>query len=106
VLLESLTLAELTRVSGWQIKPQGLCRDDECLPLPAEHTVAAIAERLRMPLVADADAGLWALGPPAHANIIGSASAPDLVLPDLDGNPFHLSSLRGQKVLLLAWASW
>ena len=28
------------------------------------------------------------------------------VLPDVDGNPFALGSLRGQKVLLVAWASW
>ena len=25
---------------------------------------------------------------------------------DKDGNPFKLSSLLGQKVLLVAWASW
>ena len=31
---------------------------------------------------------------------------PDLTLPDLDGKPFHLSSLRGQKVLLYAWAPY
>jgi len=28
------------------------------------------------------------------------------VLPDLDGNEFRLSSLRGQKVLLVAWAPY
>jgi peroxiredoxin len=38
--------------------------------------------------------------------MLTTATAPDLVLPDADGNPFHLSSLRGQKVLLVAWASW
>jgi hypothetical protein len=27
-------------------------------------------------------------------------------LPDIDGQPFSLESLRGQKVLLVAWASW
>jgi hypothetical protein len=35
-----------------------------------------------------------------------TAEAPDLVLPDRDGNPFALSSLRGHKVALVAWASW
>ena len=32
--------------------------------------------------------------------------APELELPDADGNTFKLSSLRGQKVVLVAWASW
>ncbi|MEA3019919.1 MAG: Redoxin, partial [Actinomycetota bacterium] len=35
-----------------------------------------------------------------------TAEAPELTLPDLDGNPFSLSTLHGQKVLLVAWASW
>ena len=30
----------------------------------------------------------------------------DWVLPDLDGNEFRLSSLRGQKVVLVAWAPY
>jgi len=43
---------------------------------------------------------------PAGKTPLTTAVAPDLELPDVDGNPFRLSSLRGQKVLLVAWASW
>jgi peroxiredoxin len=35
-----------------------------------------------------------------------TAKVPEIVLPDLDGNEVAISSLRGQKVLLVAWASW
>jgi peroxiredoxin len=31
---------------------------------------------------------------------------PNLELTDIDGHPFRLASLRGKKVLLVAWASW
>jgi hypothetical protein len=67
-----------------------------------------ISERLGMPLVADEPHGIWALGPETTVTgrALTSAVAPELVLPDADGNPFKLSSLRGRKVLLVAWASW
>lgn len=45
-------------------------------------------------------------GPRGWGHALTSAQAPDLELPDLDGRPFALQSLRGQKVLLVAWASW
>jgi len=32
--------------------------------------------------------------------------APDITLPDVDGKPFSLSSLRGKYVLVDFWASW
>ena len=61
-----------------------------------------------MPLVADDAHGIWALGPETAVTgrALTTAVAPELELPDADGNPFRLSSLRGQKVLLVAWASW
>jgi hypothetical protein len=31
---------------------------------------------------------------------------PELVLRDFDGDAFDLASLRGRKVVLIAWASW
>jgi hypothetical protein len=35
-----------------------------------------------------------------------SAESPELVLPDLEGNEFRLSTLREQKVVLVAWAPY
>ena len=59
-----------------------------------------------MPLVHDEASGLWCLGPESGGRALTSATAPELVLPDLDGTLFSLSALRGTKVVLVAWASW
>ena len=98
--------------TGWALKPQGACRGDVCVPLPGETDpetvdVAAVAQRLGMPLVTDEATGLRALGPASiGGRVLATAEAPELVLPDLDGVEFALSSLRGQKVVLVAWAPY
>jgi hypothetical protein len=101
--------------TGWAIKAQGACKGEVCVPLPDEARVdggrldaRVVADRLGMPLVEDTTHQRWALGPESSVTgrALTTATAPELVLPDIDGNPFTLSSLRGQKVLLVAWASW
>lgn len=102
----------LARETGWTVKPEGACRDDVCVPLPAGALgdgvvdLPAFAERLGMPLLHDEQHGLWSLGPSGGGRALSSAVAPDLVLPTLTGEPFPLSALRGKKVLIAAWASW
>ncbi len=100
--------------TGWEAKPEGLCKGDACVPAPDARTddglldVAVLAERLGMPLLTDEATGLMALGPDTvgSGRALTTVKAPDLELPDADGNPFKLSSLLGRKVLLVAWASW
>jgi len=116
VILERLEVdrAELRQRTGWEVKPEGACRGDVCVPLPADAVTPegaldarVLAQRLGMPLVSDAEHGLWALGPASvTGRSLDTAVAPELVLPDLDGRPFDLSSLLGRKVVLVAWASW
>lgn len=114
MVLDSLHVDPVTfeRQTGWAIKPEGACKGDRCVPLHAAATpdgpvdVRALAARLGMPLVRDEEAGLWALGPEAGGRALADARAPDLSLPDLEGREFHLGTLRGRKVLLVAWASW
>jgi hypothetical protein len=101
--------ATFERLTGWSMRPEGLCRGERCIPLAAENgrvDVRAFAERSSSALLHDAENGLWALGPESGGRALASASLPDLELPRVDGNPFRLSSLRGTKVLLVAWASW
>src|SRR3954451_16633235 len=93
--------------TGWEIKPEGACRGDVCVPLPdmRPFDVVAVAERLGMALVQDGD--LWALGPASlGGRALPTAEAPELALEDVEGQEFRLSSLRGSKVLLVAWAPY
>lgn len=111
VILDRLdiTAEEFHRGTGWEIKPEGACKVDVCVPLDqgAGFDLTTTAERLRMALVHDEAAGLWALGPESLGDrALVSAEAPELVLPDFDGNEFRLSSLRGQKVVLVSWAPY
>lgn len=103
--------AEFEAATGWTFKPDGACKGDVCIPLDAppgeRFDVAAMAERMGLPLVAEAEHGLWALGPESiGGRALTTAAAPDLRLPDLNGDEFRLSSLHGQKVLLYAWAPY
>ena len=105
-----LPVGDFERATGWLFKDEGACRGTVCVPLPQpEATVRleVMAERLGMGLVHDPGHGLWVLGPSAvTGRALESAEAPDFTLPDLDGRPFRFGSLRGQKVVLVAWASW
>ena len=104
--------ASFLRRTGWDVKPEGLCKGDVCVPAAGAYRgdgqldLRLVAERLRMPLVHDEAHGVWALGPESGGRALTSAVAPELTLPDRDGQLFGLSTLRGRKVLLLAWASW
>lgn len=44
--------------------------------------------------------------PPPHAVAVKGGQAPDFTLPDLDGKPVSLSSLKGKVVLVNFWATW
>jgi hypothetical protein len=113
MLLRSLGIpkSEFEAGTGWSLKPEGACQGELCIPLSAPPgdpvDVTRIAKDLGMPLVSAAEHGLWALGPASiGSRALATAQAPDLRLPDLDGKEFRLSSLRGQKVLLYAWAPY
>jgi hypothetical protein len=114
MILEQLDVTpdELERGTGWELKPEGLCKDERCVPLPADSgaggrlDATVVADRLGMPLVHDERHAVWALGPESGDHVLTSAELPPIVLSDIDGRPFDLTSLRGQKVLIAAWASW
>lgn len=106
--------ADAEKVTGWALKPEGMCRAELCVPLPAaavkgkDVDVAAFWTKLGGPVVAAEDGEVWALGAPADERnaALEGLVAPDFTLPDFDGKPHTLSQLRGKKVFLATWASW
>lgn len=114
-----LSTPDLTCATGWELKPQGACLGERCVPLPqgreAEFVrsggvfnLAAFARHLDQPVVHDDQHAVWAFGQEAAAITarLQSLEAPDFTLPDLDGQTHALSDYRAKKVLLLSWASW
>jgi hypothetical protein len=111
VIVDHLDISphEFAAGTGWEIKPEGACKADVCVPLDQQNGFDPLvaADRLGMAVVPDEKAGVWAFGPESlGSRALVSAEAPELVLPDLAGNQFRLSSLRGQKVVLVAWAPY
>jgi hypothetical protein len=115
VLTDRLEMSpdELRARSGWEIKPEGACKDDQCVPLPdsvrrADGTIDVVgfAERLGMPMASDELHGLWAFGPRSGGRVLESVTFPDLVLSDFDGHAYDFAGAKGRKVVMIAWASW
>lgn len=117
-----LSPAELAASSGWEIKPEGVCRADICVPVPADRAaelvrdgaggqwlnLAAFARYIEQPYAHDDAGSVWSFAAPANerADALLTLEAPDFTLTDLDGRAYQLSAYRGQKVLLALWASW
>ena len=106
-----LSAEDAERTTGWTLKPEGMCRDELCVPMPVRDgriDVAAFWARLGQPVVHDAGGGTWVLGTGAaqRNEALAGLVAPDFTLPDLAGVPHTLSTLRGKKVFLCTWASW
>jgi len=108
--------ADLERAFGWTLKPQGLCKGDLCITLRERRglvaeggiDLAVFAQTTGLPLALDVAEGVAVLGESAAArgSRLASLEAPDFTLPDLAGQLHTLSSHRGKKVLLIAYASW
>jgi hypothetical protein len=107
--------AALAAATGWELKTEGLCRGEVCVPLLGRDVaagdgridLAGWAGALGLPFASDVDEGVAAVvdAPDAEA-IRPGAPAPDVTLPDLDGQPVSFSRFTGRKRVLLAWASW
>jgi len=111
-----LAPATVRDVLGWELKPQGLCRGERCVPVPPASALvrdggvdlATLAGLLGRPVATDVDERVACLGIAAdeRSSALRSLEAPDFTLPDVTGHPHTLSGYRGKRVFLVAWASW
>jgi hypothetical protein len=117
-----ITTSDLTRATRFVIKPQGVCRDELCFPLPKSRraefvskkgattwfNLSEFAKLIKQPVVADQKNGIWYFGSRAaeQNGYLASLEAPNFTLPDLSGKLHSLADFRGKKVLLVTWASW
>ncbi|HEX4821928.1 MAG TPA: hypothetical protein VFV00_17120 [Acidimicrobiales bacterium] len=101
---------------GWELKPEGLCRDDVCVPVRNRDRLfagddldlSAVAEALGRRIVIDTDERVAALALPSEERrrALTDHVAPPFTLPDLDGTLHSLEEWRGRKKLLIAFSSW
>ncbi len=111
-----LTPSALAAVTGWELQPEGLCRDDVCVPTRKRPDVQVdgrvdlhvVAELLGRPLVIDEETGVAAVGESAatRAAELASGRVGDLELYDVDGDAFAWSAIGRKKKVLVTWASW
>lgn len=117
-----LTLGDLTVTTGWELKPEGVCRDDVCVVLPdatvaalltgdgatAQFNLAGFARFTGQPYAYDEAHNVWYFGASTdeRGSQLLSLDAPDFELPDLSGKTHRLSDFRGRKIFLALWASW
>jgi hypothetical protein len=111
-----LATGPLLEALGWEQKSEGLCQGDLCIPIASRPDLItaqgvdlrALGEVLGRPVAVDLEESVVSFGAEtaAHGRTLAEGFAPDFTLPDLSGKEHSLSSFKGKKVLLIAYASW
>ncbi len=117
-----VTPTDMTRINGFELKPEGACLDDICIPIRQDRdndmvvtrseqqwiNLTGLADKLQQAYVSDYDNAVWSFGelPNARYNFLNNAEAPDFTMQDRNGKTVSLADFRGKKVFLGTWASW
>jgi peroxiredoxin len=112
-----VSAADFASLSGWDLRPEGLCSGEACVPVrdravlepsPGRIDVVAAAVALDRPVVVDADTGVVAVGAARHQRrrALLDRQAPAFSLPDLTGTVRSLDELRGDTTVLVTFSSW
>lgn len=115
-----VTPEDLTRINGFELKPQGACYQELCIPIKEDSNLlrqdaeqlwfnlTAFADLLEQPYVADTVNNVWsfAQAPAKRSDMMTDAMAPDFELIDRQGNVVRMSDFKGKKALIITWSSW
>jgi hypothetical protein len=103
---------DLPRINKFEVKPQGACRADVCIPLSKTlkngdwFNLTGFAHRIGETVVAEKSIYSFGEIPVLRGSFYNSRMAPDFAVPDRQGKLVHLSDFRGKKALIVTWASW
>lgn len=103
---------DLPQINEFELKPQGACRADICIPVPKTlkqgewFNLTGFSRKVGQAYVADSS--VWSFGevPVVRRGFLNSRIAPGFAVPDRKGRVVHLSDFVGKKVLVVTWASW
>jgi hypothetical protein len=115
-----VTPADLTRINGFVLKPEGACLGDLCIPIRAGSdllrleagepriNLTALADLLGQAWVVDEPTHTWSFGeiPVKRQSMMADAQAPDFELVDREGKVIRMSDYKGRKALIVTWSSW
>ncbi|MBT94378.1 MAG: hypothetical protein CL431_00200 [Acidimicrobiaceae bacterium] len=111
-----ITAEEIKEVLGWEVKPEGLCKEDACIPINEEkdiedqghYNLRQIANLTGHPALVSSETQTVAIGQLSalRTSALRDKVAPDFKLPDIDGVDRALSDWAGKKRLLVAFSSW
>ena len=112
----AISIDDFEKQTGWQLKPEGLCHGDVCVPVSDTNTLTnqthidlvEFARVTNQNIVVDQQRKVAVLGEHAEARseAMTTLDAPDFRLPDIHGRQVSFSDFNRRKRLLLAWSSW
>ena len=109
---------DLPGVNGFELKPEGVCFEDLCIPMKAGLLVQqggkqwfdlqAFADLLGQPYVADPAARVWSFAeiPAKREAMLVNAMAPEFEVIDRQGKVIRMADFKGKKALIVTWSSW
>ena len=109
---------DLTRINGFELKPEGACYESMCIPVGDNllteddrgqwFNLTAFADLLDQAWVADTEFHVWSFAeiPAKRDNMMVNGMAPDFEVTDRQGNVIRMADLKGKKALIVTWSSW